>query len=97
MKPHIYVKSHGRLATSPKRGHSFFFSNPLAEDDFIPSFMTSSGHAAYMLPWSPAGRTGGLDSSLVHACFLFLAIESITVSLSCGPALTGSSSLPNLP
>jgi hypothetical protein len=73
----------------------FYFSNSLAEDDFIPSF-TSPGHAAYMLPWSPAGGTGGLDSSLVHACFFFLAVESITMSLSCGPALTGSSSLPNL-
>jgi hypothetical protein len=39
-----------------------------------------------MLPWSPAGGIGGPESSLVHACFLLLAAERITVPLYVGPA-----------
>jgi hypothetical protein len=43
MKPKIYVKTHGCLATSQNVDIIFFnFINPLVEDDFIPSF-TSPG------------------------------------------------------
>jgi hypothetical protein len=72
MNPKIYVKTHGRLATSQDVDIIFFdFINPLADDDSIPSFTSpglfgappcgSRGQSNQQMPACLAPLTGGVE------------------------------------